>query len=886
MYNLDNIVRLYYSVVPANLVLTGDILYDQFPKADFLQMAKAYMHQYSDTEVGQLYRYIKGSVEEEGHPFAKMKDRSGLNVFAALEEELAEQLLTTEENETVCIYGNLLRFRQVTNYVEEDLLVCAYYAMRFKRFREKHLDFTWNMTIGHNNVQLRRIVERGISENHFHLYGSAPSFHLMWIYFMNHVGCGLLSEFSQKTEKSQRVTREHYNLNYSEDSFAVKIWKAALIRVCIIYRLLGLEPEELGKERISILLTGWLCPENGNLRFPAPVELDIGVYYEQIQRMIDRVRENALLSGMGELPDYALYGAGYMNPSKVERYWLAGERWMMYRMLVDEVTDKKMPDIYYRYFYAYLVLKQNVRSEMIQVNDTVGFENFQIYNNRKNGYADRGKMIESAVYGSMESGNIRCLEIRVSPGRSAGENAEMISFIDRVLARRGELAQYGMESRKTAGTGISRDNYYYVFHFTKKKDKKLPERECFDGLRCRHYEKRCRLEEQANAIRNFRENYRTAASNVLGIDACSQEIGCRPEVFAVVFRFLAEHVVEEVVGAEKVSQLKMTYHVGEDFLDVADGLRAVDEAVQFLNLQCGDRIGHGTVLGIDVGKWYAFKQHTIVLPQQDYLDNVVWLYHKLTEYALRGFNSLKEYLSKEFDFYFSQIYLSGGRKEEPVPNIHEYYEAWKLRGDEPGLYMGGEFDDCDTYRREWLVNRKYPVEFKNRRRREVGRLYYLYHYDWKVRKEGEKSIQKYITPMYVKGVEEVQKAMGKDFASRGIGVETNPSSNLAISTAASYDELPIVRMYNKDMTWDVEKLEGCPQINVSINTDDKGVFHTSLENEYALMACALEKVKDENGNLVYNRQMIYQWVDNIRQMGNLQSFKERSTAEKEEQGRR
>ncbi len=159
-------------------------------------------------------------------------------------------------------------------------------------------------------------------------------------------------------------------------------------------------------------------------------------------------------------------------------------------------------------------------------------------------------------------------------------------------------------------------------------------------------------------------------------------------------------------------------------------------------------------------------------------------------------------------------------------------------------------------------------------REEVSKLYYLYHYDWKVRKEGGKSIQKYIAPMYVRGVEAVQKAMRKEFASKGIGVESNPSSNLAISTAQSYDELPIVQMYNKDMTGDGEKLRGCPQINVSINTDDKGVFHTSLENEYALMACAMEKVKDENENLVYDRQMIYQWIDNIRQMGNLQSFRE------------
>ena len=118
----------------------------------------------------------------------------------------------------------------------------------------------------------------------------------------------------------------------------------------------------------------------------------------------------------------------------------------------------------------------------------------------------------------------------------------------------------------------------------------------------------------------------------------------------------------------------------------------------------------------------------------------------------------------------------------------------------------------------------------------------------------------------------VQKALQKEFSVRGIGIETNPSSNLAISPIESYDEHPIVQLYNKDITWKEEKLEACPQINVSINTDDKGVFHTSLENEYALLACALEKVKDEKGQPVYNKQMIYQWIDNIRMMGNMQSF--------------
>lgn len=51
----------------------------------------------------------------------------------------------------------------------------------------------------------------------------------------------------------------------------------------------------------------------------------------------------------------------------------------------------------------------------------------------------------------------------------------------------------------------------------------------------------------------------------------------------------------------------MTYHVGEEWKDVADGLRAIDEAILFLNMGNGDRLGHATVLGIDIEDWYQKK---------------------------------------------------------------------------------------------------------------------------------------------------------------------------------------------------------------------------------------------------------------------------------------
>lgn len=120
----------------------------------------------------------------------------------------------------------------------------------------------------------------------------------------------------------------------------------------------------------------------------------------------------------------------------------------------------------------------------------------------------------------------------------------------------------------------------------------------------------------------MRENNPWAARRLRGIDACSSEDGCRPEVFAVAFRVLKAHVVPEKTYMEKVPQLRLSYHVGEDNQDVLDGLRAIDEAILFLKLGSGDRLGHATMLGVDPFEWYSEKHYKISIRKQDYLDNV------------------------------------------------------------------------------------------------------------------------------------------------------------------------------------------------------------------------------------------------------------------------
>ena len=99
-------------------------------------------------------------------------------------------------------------------------------------------------------------------------------------------------------------------------------------------------------------------------------------------------------------------------------------------------------------------------------------------------------------------------------------------------------------------------------------------------------------------------------------------------------------------------------------------------------------------------------------------------------------------------------------------------------------------------------------------------------------------------------------------------IETNPSSNYLIGTIQKYEEHPILRFNGRKL----RNTENNMSLQVSLNTDDQGVFDTSLENEFALIAAALRKAKTEDGQYIYDVEDIYAWIDYVRRMGITQSF--------------
>lgn len=898
MDNLRSVLNITLSKIPPKEILNNKIYYNNITKDTFVKLAGYYVKRYSNDELDNLYSYIQNEYEGlanhfKGDWFAEPEPLSGkFNIFEAI-LIFAVRVLQEIDGEPTCRYRHLLRWRMTAHELDEDLFSTAFLAYKDIRNINPYRNFSWRPVLKHNNEYLNRILAAGMADNHFHLKGSAPQFPLSWLNIMNNV-VGKRNRKFIESYSGQRLSTIYYT-GVDDDHLYISCLKAALIRCFLFAKLTkrkfylvqnntveeGQEEEESDRKVKELLEDAY----------------NIIDYRRDIQENISYYKYESKPSV--EILDYMLLGNDWrlVEEDSVNQI-LSGERWFLYQMFQKIFSNDKELEKYYNYFYAYLVIKGTLRSEFVQTNENIGFDNFEKYQDRKEDFIEdtpfEKPYLQLSIKGTLENENIHFLEARITPKKNAKKNAEYIKRLDREIDAKDRW----------------KENYFYVFHFIKEKDDLQL---TGSNSHCRHFKKRQKLRKQAEAIMRLREEYPLTAMRLKGIDACAKEIGCRPEVFAQVYRFLRSHIIYHSDKYKRyvtyygkpihLKQLGMTYHIGEDYLDIVDGLRAIDEAVYFLGLDCGARFGHALALGSDVEEYYQIKKNRVLISQQDYLDNVVWMYYRIKKFHLKGYETLLVFLEQEYEKYFRIIYGNHIRDElfctvirvakeffqendigraEGYYNSHfnfriaTYYSAWKLRGDNPQYYEDGYFKHQQEYT-EWdryAVNREYPSDYKIRYTPECAYLYYLYHYCGQAKKEGEKVVEIAVDFQFVQCVIEIQTEMRKWIARCGIGIEVNPSSNYLIGIFRRYDKHPVFGFYNLGLTSKGEELEMCPQIPVCINTDDQGIFSTYLENEYALLTLALEKMINENGEKRYKRAMIYQWIDNIRKIGLYLSFGE------------
>ena len=389
-------------------------------------------------------------------------------------------------------------------------------------------------------------------------------------------------------------------------------------------------------------------------------------------------------------------------------------------------------------------------------------------------------------------------------------------------------------------------------------------------------------EKQMRSVIAFLEKESSMNKYVRGIDTCASELDCRPEVYAQIYRYMTDFVFKTTTdmrtGRRMNKKLRMTYHVGEDFLDIVDGLRAIDEVLLFCGVRRGSRLGHALALGIDPEVYYQYKNKKIVLSKQILLDDLAWILVKAKETGCRIDSELKAELQEKFYYLYAEIY---GKVMNGMDDISwmDYYESWKLRGDNPELYTLSD----EEYESRMMNPRRELKRFDRyafndvigdqgctiRGRKKLRKLYWAYHYSESVRKKGNEQVEFKVDQRYAELVRQLQDKMIALLVRENISIETNPSSNYLIGTIRKYDEHPILRFNSRYL----EKTEKNMSLHVSINTDDQGVFDTLLENEYALMMLALKKKQNEDNQLEYDIEDIYEWIDYVRQMGLEQSFK-------------
>lgn len=880
--------------------------YTKINKKSFISLYQEIEKQVSKDESINVYNIVNEKMNESLNGV-----KLGKSVFTLL-VGYDEKILDNCGNTVRCKYKDLLKWRMATLKLDPDMFICSFLAYEDIMTGTNRKKFDWDTIIKSNNIRLHNMLSKGMAENHFHLKGSAPTFKLTWISFMNDVYAKDMPKENLEENRLQKDIEGYLDTNYL-------ILVAELLRA-ILFNVLNNEKtnDRLLKILEEVINIGtYFGEESGN-------KDSINIYASDIQNEINSLRftygVQLKYGSKEEKVDYALTDDIDIR-SKGIRIFL-GERAFLYKCFKEIYSNNRNSNFekYIDLFYAYLIIKNRVRAELIQENDKVGFTNFSEYQNRKTKYLREGSILKdsvepSAILTSIKTQNIRSIEVRSIPSESENYNVQYIDKVDKKIcnsvindddnfwltgALKGKLNLNSDEIRKLGQLSFSEmnflldshsveqvnngilDKYFYVYHFPKKADKLEDKSQEYFTINpcCRHYSYRKEIKRCAIALFQMRENNQLKARRVLGIDACSNELVTRPEVFGQTFRFLKNHLpshdyLSDFEEMGSLPRLRATYHVGEDFLDVIDGLRAIDEAVTFLELTHGDRLGHAIVLGIDVEEWYMKKLNRVYLSKQNILDNIAWLISKIKKYDVMTSSEINDKLLNIYNKYYREIYTETNENSLVNNNTHgsninvvpvdTYMAAWELRGDNPEVY---ENENSEMSLISYWDRCAVRSEENNQLVRE---LYRRYHYDPIVKVKGYKKdvfkVERYI----IEAVKEVQKCMQIEIRRRGIGIETNPSSNVLISTFKRYDKHPILNFNNLGL--DKGSNENKPQLFVSINTDDQGVFDTLLENEYALMGIALEKLKDADGKCKYNQANIYDWLDRVRRMGLEQSFR-------------
>ncbi|MCD8079456.1 MAG: hypothetical protein LUF04_03310 [Bacteroides sp.] len=485
---------------------------------------------------------------------------------------------------------------------------------------------------------------------------------------------------------------------------------------------------------------------------------------------------------------------------------------LMHIMILSRLSNRgsKYKDPLSTLYHHYLLIMGVVNKFVVQQLHQKGFQQFQKVADNK--FREISKEKYSNCFLQLNGNEnsrklIHHMEGRITPDKDSESLVKKIGAIYEELKKYIEIV--GLPP------GTENEIFSLTVHFLKSWETQPKTAPCKN---LRHRTLRKQLRQQAQAIIDYNsipKKNATFSIPITGIDAASSEFSTPPEVFGPVYRLLRTAGIAH-----------FTFHAGEDFSHILSGLRAIFEALEFLELQANDRISHCTALGICPTKWIERLGKHIYLPQGEWLDNLVFIYHLV--YNGKE-TDLTHRIMEEIETVCKEVY------DGSVYSFKELKEAWLLRKYCPILFFCDDISEAGSLpvfdRKEWDA----IEEIKHGTSNRVLSLLKHYHFN---RIGYNRVVYQEKELVTAEEIREFQELVIQQLLDKGIIIETLPTSNTRISIYETSREHHLQRWLSEDRKGNYPK--------IVVGTDDPGVFSTNIYNEYAHVYTLLESSGNPN----------------------------------------
>ncbi|MCR6514269.1 hypothetical protein M4I33_05155 [Clostridium sp. LY3-2] len=689
--------------------------------------------------------------------------------------------------------------------------------------------------------QLDKILKSGIAENHIHA-NAAFKFDFLWETLVNkNISKNQLDFF----EKNKYIDSNNSVDNKMEKYILWTIFYRILILVYLKYsnrdiNICDFYNEEMGVSNRSLvdkIISTLHCDFNDLSR-------------ECIKDSIDEIRKIYII--LEEEKEENLVFKLLNNKKYIRTH---GENIFLFELLKIYNEREKKDLVLFKSFLMYLRIKNIFYKKIVQNLTIKGLDNFSFYFGRSKkinqSFLENNIYYETLFRTNFQDRNLKKFELRLGILDSTDKFEKTLKNILKQYKNVIDDLYLKYNKKEFPKLGI-------VYHFIKKED--CSDEKCWLNEKdefVRFKKIQDDYKQQLEALLQVRKDIPELSYFILGIDAASLENNTPVQIFAPIYNAARDSSIDVLTNYQngdyiKNKSLKFTFHAGEDFRHMLSGMRRIEELLEHCKFKVGDRIGHGTVLGIDPDKWIK-ENPIVILPREEHLDNLLWIWGMYTKH-INNNSHLIMYVEQEIYNLAKQIFNNMNGM-----NINILYEAYLKRFEkfEKNEDMRTKFCECDEFENSSFVDEKVLC----RKSSDIAQI-------WNAEKIVHSYncicyLKKFKEPIYVQNndkyksiIKDLRDIIINELAMKGIVVEINPTSN---SFICEIDGLLDNQIYA------INSINNMKNVMVNINTDDPLVLNNNISNEYCYMYYGML----ERG---VGREEALKWIDKIREMGMSTSF--------------